>query len=299
MRAELWSSTPQSAAGACPYWRARLRSGWDCPAASAARRIPASSAGPGSTDSLFSMRLAARIASGLLPAISRATSKAAARGSSQIRVARPVAHGLLRREDAPGIGELAQDVVAHQAGKDRRARHVGHQAPFDLHDRHPRIGREKAHVGAERELEAAAERHALDRGDHRHRKLPPAPHRLLRKIGQAVGARGEVALLAARRPPVAAVFLHRGETPHIEAGAKRPPLPGQYYHPNAPSHGKPFGRGAPAPQTSRHRARSSCPPAPAGHRRCPSEIEIVTRCSMRTLLRSSFVAALQKGCCRF
>src|SRR5216683_4581003 len=49
----------------------------------------ASSAGPGSADSLFSMRLAARIASGLLLAISRATSKAAARGSSQIRVAKP------------------------------------------------------------------------------------------------------------------------------------------------------------------------------------------------------------------
>jgi hypothetical protein len=90
-----------------------------------------------------------------------------------------VAHGFLRREDAPGIGEIAQDIVAHEAGQDRRARHVGHQAPFDLHDRHPRIGREEAHVGAERELEAAAERHALDRGNHRHRKLPPAPHRLL------------------------------------------------------------------------------------------------------------------------
>ena len=49
----------------------------------------ASSAGPGTTERLFSRRLAARIASGLLPAISRATSKAAARGSSQIRVASP------------------------------------------------------------------------------------------------------------------------------------------------------------------------------------------------------------------
>ncbi len=49
----------------------------------------ASNAGPGSTERLFSRRLAARMASGLLPAISRAISKAAARGSSQIRVASP------------------------------------------------------------------------------------------------------------------------------------------------------------------------------------------------------------------
>src|ERR1044071_85029 len=49
----------------------------------------ASSAGPGSTESLLSIRFAPRIASGLLPAISRASSSAAARGSSQIRVARP------------------------------------------------------------------------------------------------------------------------------------------------------------------------------------------------------------------
>src|SRR3954447_11305464 len=49
----------------------------------------ANSAGPGSTERLFSMRLAARIACGLLPAISRATAIATLCGSSQIRVARP------------------------------------------------------------------------------------------------------------------------------------------------------------------------------------------------------------------
>jgi hypothetical protein len=33
--------------------------------------------------------------------------------------------------------------------------------------------------------------------------------------------------------PVAALFLHRGETSHIETGAERPPLAGQYYRPNS------------------------------------------------------------------
>ena len=102
----------------------------------------------------------------------------------------PITQGLLRREDPPGIGQLAQDIVAHEARQDRRPRHVRHQPPFDLHDRHPRIGGEKAHVGAERELKAAAERHALDRGDHRHRKLPPAPHRLLAGNWPAHGCAG-------------------------------------------------------------------------------------------------------------
>ena len=85
-------------------------------------------------------------------------------------------------------------------------------------------------------------RHALDRGDHRHRKLPPAPHRLLRKIGQPMGARGKVALLATG-DPVTAALLHRGEASHIETGAERPPLAGQYYRPHAFFMGKPLGRG--------------------------------------------------------
>src|ERR1700722_2510182 len=153
-----------------------------------------------------------------------------------------VTQRLLRRENPPGIGQFAQDIVAHEARQDRCSRHVLHQPPFDLHDRHPRIRAKKAHIGAERELKAAAERHALDRGNHRHRKLPPSPHRGLRKIGQPMGARGQIALFAAR-DPVAARFLHRGETAHIEAGAERPPLAGQYYRPQAFFTGEPLGSG--------------------------------------------------------
>ncbi len=57
-----------------------------------------------------------------------------------------------------------------------------------------------------------------------------------------MGARGQVAFLAARYP-VTAAFLHRGETPHIEAGAKRAALPGQYYRPHAFFVGKPVAGG--------------------------------------------------------
>ena len=150
-----------------------------------------------------------------------------------------VAHSLLRGENPSRISQLAQDIVTHEAGEDRRARHVGHQSPFDLHDRHPRVGGEEAHVGAKRELEAAAKGDALNRRNHRHRKLPPAPHRLLGKIRQAMGARGKIALLATGYP-VTPGLLHRGETPHIETRAERSSFAGQYYRSNSLFAGKPF-----------------------------------------------------------
>src|SRR4029079_7156006 len=150
-----------------------------------------------------------------------------------------IAHGFLCRENPSCIGQLAQNIVAYEARQNWRARHVGYQPPFDLHDRHPRVGREEAHVGAERELEAAAKGDALDRRYHRHRKLSPAPHRSLRKIRQAMGARGKVALLTTG-DPVTAGILHRREAPHIETGAERPSLAGQYYRSHALFLGKPF-----------------------------------------------------------
>src|SRR5690349_13361563 len=107
-----------------------------------------------------------------------------------------IAKRFLRREDAAGIGQLAQDVVANQTGQDRRARHVRHQAPFDLHDRHARIRCHQADVGAERELEAAAKGNTRNCRNHRHRQLPPAPHRLLREVGEPMGALGKVTAFA-------------------------------------------------------------------------------------------------------
>src|SRR6185295_9767419 len=87
-------------------------------------------------------------------------------------------------------------------------------------------------VGAERELEAAAERNPLDRGDDRHRKLAPAPYRLLRKIRQPVRACRQIALLATG-DTVAAALLHCGKTAHIEPGAEGAALSGQYHRAQA------------------------------------------------------------------
>src|SRR6185312_14104618 len=151
-----------------------------------------------------------------------------------------VTHRFPGGENPTRIGEFAQDIVAHEASEDWRSRHVRYQSPFDLHDRHSRVGRKETHVGAERELEAAAERDALDRGNHRHRKLPPAPHRLLREIGEPVGSDGKVALLPTRYPTTAA-FLHGGEPAHVETGTKRAAFTGQYYRPQALFAGKPPG----------------------------------------------------------
>jgi hypothetical protein len=59
------------------------------------------------------------------------------------------------------------------------AGHVGHQSPPDLQDRKLGVGRDDAHVSAEGDLQSAAERVALDRGDHRHGQLAPHVHRPL------------------------------------------------------------------------------------------------------------------------
>jgi hypothetical protein len=64
----------------------------------------------------------------------------------------------------------------------------------------------------------------------------------LRKIGEAVGARGQVAFLAAGYP-VAALLVHCSETSHVEACAKCTAFPGQYYRPEAFFVGKPAGSG--------------------------------------------------------
>src|SRR5215472_1593210 len=156
---------------------------------------------------------------------------------------------LLRRENPARIGQLAENIIPHQARQDGCASHVRHQAPFDLHDRHPRIGAKETEVGAERELEAAPERDALDRGDHRHRQLPPAPHRLLRKIRQPMRAPGQVAAFRAWYA-MATVVLHRRKTAHVEASAERPAFAGQYYRPQALFLAEAFGR---ADQRIEHR----------------------------------------------
>jgi hypothetical protein len=55
-------------------------------------------------------------------------------------------------------------------------------------------------------------------------------------------ARRQVALFASC-DPVTALFLHRGETAHVEAGAKRAPLAGQYYRSQAFFAGEPVRSG--------------------------------------------------------
>ena len=257
---------PQTSARAFPCWRGRLRSGWGCRAVSAARPTPPASAGPGSTERLFIMRLLARMACGFLAAISRAISMRCRARVVDDAGRQAIAQRFLRREDAAGVGELAQNIVAHEARQDRRARHVRHQAPFDLHDRHPRIRRQQADVGAERELEAAAEGDALDGGDHRHRELPPAPHRLLREIGEAVGALAEIAAFAARLLRYRPSPSWRRNGPcrgrRRRRGPRRTILPPGPLSPLKAARSPP-----PAPRTWPGPAHSSCPRAPDGRRR--------------------------------
>jgi hypothetical protein len=62
------------------------------------------------------------------------------------------------------------------------------------------------------------------------------------KIREAVGACGQVAIFTARYP-VTTAFVHRGKAAHVEAGAKRPALAGQYYRPHAFFSGQPIAGG--------------------------------------------------------
>ena len=68
--------------------------------------------------------------------------------------------------------------------------HVGDQAPLDLQHRQLHVGGDEAQVGAQGELEAAAEGHAVHRGDHRDGDLAPDHAGLLRAVRPALRALG-------------------------------------------------------------------------------------------------------------
>ena len=108
-------------------------------------------------------------------------------------------------------------------------RHIGDDAPFDLHDREARVRRDIADVGAERDLETAAERDPMDRRNDGNGKRAPDICRLLKVIGGPVRPFRQI---AERRP---AFGQHRGECPLVEAGAKA--LAGAREHDGAQARG--------------------------------------------------------------
>ncbi len=167
----------------------------------------------------LSRRFSARTASGLFSAISRAVARAACERVVVDGGGEAVAERLLARELPPGEGELADHVAARELAHQRDAAHVGHEAPFDLENGELRVGRDVADVGAERDLEAAAEGDAVHRRDHRHgqpraRRTPP------------LRADWRSRACASSRSAMSAVALPRGdrcEAPHVEAGREAAP----------------------------------------------------------------------------
>ena len=97
-----------------------------------------------------------------------------------------------------------------------RAGEIGHEAPLDLHHRKSRAGRGVADVRAERDLETAAEGHAMHRSDHRDVELTPKPGAALRAVGDAVRAHREIA----HAGHLVTLSLHGGEASHVETGAE-------------------------------------------------------------------------------
>ena len=128
-------------------------------------------------------------------------------------------------EDAVGVGQLAQHVVADIAAPEREAGHVGHQAPFQLHDGAARVRMDEADVRAGEDLETAAKGHAMRRRDHRGRNLAPAPGDILCAIGNAMRAVRQGVVAAGDALGILAAGL-AAEAGQVQPGAEGPALAG-------------------------------------------------------------------------
>jgi hypothetical protein len=145
-------------------------------------------------------------------------------------------HRLGPAHDPPGEGQLLGHVPAHEFGEQLGAGHVRHQAPADLQHRHPRVRGDDADVGAERDLQAAAQGvtgHGRDDRDRDLRPdvrgaLPGAAGWALRAGPGRAGARRQVDLDA---EPLAGA--HRLEGAEVQARAEVRSLPGQHDRPDA------------------------------------------------------------------
>ena len=126
---------------------------------------------------------APRTASGLRAAISPASAIASSYGSSLRRVARPSCNASRAVEHPRREDQLLGDVGAHEVRQHERPGHVGHEAPVHLAHRELGVGMDDADVGAERDLDSAAERVPVHGGDHRHGHLLPHPADLLAEVG--------------------------------------------------------------------------------------------------------------------
>ena len=77
-------------------------------------------------------------------------------------------HSLAAIDDPGRERQLLGDIGTNEPGQEQRAGHVGHQAPVDFADGQLGVGMDDADVGAEGDLQPAAEGVTVDGGDHRH-----------------------------------------------------------------------------------------------------------------------------------
>ena len=144
--------------------------------------------------------------------------------------------GLGAAHHAAGEGQLLGHVPADQLGQELAAGHVGDQAPPDLQHRHPRVRCHDADVGAERDLQAAAQGVAGHRRDDRDGQfgpdvsgaLPGGPRRSFR--GRQVDLHAEPlavphGLERAEVQPCAEVGPLAGQHDGADAGFGLEPLP--------------------------------------------------------------------------
>jgi hypothetical protein len=147
-------------------------------------------------------------------------------------------HGLRPADDAPGKGQLLGHVPADEPGKQLGAGHVRHQAPADLQHRHPRVGGDDAQVGAERDLQPAAQGVPGHGGDDRDRDLGPHVRGALPGGLGRPAARRQV---DAGAEPLA--VAHGPEPAEVQARAEVRSLAGQHHRPDPGLGLEPLARG--------------------------------------------------------
>ena len=108
---------------------------------------------------------APRTASGLRPAISRASASASSRGSSDSRVARPSSQRLDARDDPAGEGQLLGDVGADELAEHERARSCPGPGPSGPPAR--TAGRRGGRCGCRRRARSGCRRRARGRARRR------------------------------------------------------------------------------------------------------------------------------------
>ena len=206
--------------------------------------------------SAFAPRTACGLFAGDLPGErQRVVERRLADAGGERRGARPRAPSTMRPVNVSSFATSRPTSLGQELG----AGHVGDQAPAHLEHRHLHVGRDDADVGAEGDLEPAAEGDAVDGGDDRRRASPATRTPPAGPVGDARRPGGRASRSSTGRADRRRRWPSPGTTRSRDPAQNARPSPDSTtartagHRPSAP---RPRRRGR---RTSRRRARSSSP----------------------------------------